>query len=356
MRTEDLLGKVSECYNKTQYPALHEQIESWAASRPLAGLRILDSTPVFRNTLLKYAALIAAGAELEVGISDEISRDESIVQFLSENGVEVVTPGERGRTYDVVMDCGAVFSAMESRYGYVELTRSGVPKYEELGARVFMADSGIIKRIETILGTGDGYFRAMAELGYRNWSGVRLTIFGSGKVGSGIILQAHSLGACINVVTDPVTLSPKYRELCHQVVDYRDAQRVVEVLSESDAVVTATGRCSVVEQYVDAQFFNEKKCLLANMGVEDEFGATIPDDMVLNRKAALNFMLEEPTHLKFIDATMALHNLGALHLVENKDLSGVMLPPEQMEQRLLETTRKFGEIGDILNNIFDWGI
>ena len=158
------------------------------------------------------------------------------------------------------------------------------------------------------------------------------------------------------MVTDPATLSPKYRTLCHQVVDYRDAQRVVEVLSESDAVVTATGKCSVVEQYVDKQFFNDKKCLLANMGVEDELGEAIPADMVLNGKSALNFMLEEPTHLKFIDATMALHNLGALYLVENKDLSGVILPPEQMEQGLLDTTRKFGEIGDILNNIFDWGI
>jgi adenosylhomocysteinase len=219
-----------------------------------------------------------------------------------------------------------------------------------------MADSGVIKRIETILGTGDGYFRAMAELGYEDWSGVRLTVFGSGKVGCGIILQAHRLGARINVVTDPATLSLKYRALCHQVVDYRDAQRVVEVLSESDAVVTATGKCSVVEQYVDKQFFNDKKCLLANMGVEDEFGEAIPADMVLNGKSALNFMLEEPTHLKFIDATMALHNLGALYLVENKDLSGVILPPEQMEQGLLDTTRRFGEIGDILNNIFDWGI
>ena len=92
------------------------------------------------------------------------------------------------------------------------------------------------------------------------------------------------------------------------------------------------------------------------MGVEDEFGEAIPAEMVLNGKSALNFMLEEPTHLKFIDATMALHNLGALHLVENKDLSGVILPPEQMEQGVLDTTRKFGEIGDILNNIFDWGI
>ncbi|MBO5874073.1 MAG: hypothetical protein J6Q35_03455 [Rikenellaceae bacterium] len=356
MRPEDLLKYVSEYYTATQYPTLHEQIRQWSETRPLAGLRILDSTPVFRNTLLKYAALLAGGAELEVGISECISRDESVVEFLQSNGVAVVAPNECGGVYDVVMDCGAIFADRQTRYGYVELTRSGVPKYEQRGATVFMADSGVIKRIETILGTGDGYFRAMAELGYDNWSGVRLTVFGSGNVGCGIILQAHRLGACINVVTDPATLSPKYRTLCHQVVDYRDAQRVVEVLSESDAVVTATGKCSVVEQYVDKQFFNDKKCLLANMGVEDELGEAIPADMVLNGKSALNFMLEEPTHLKFIDATMALHNLGALYLVENKDLSGVILPPEQMEQGLLDTTRKFGEIGDILNNIFDWVI
>ncbi|MBR4999493.1 MAG: hypothetical protein IKY11_01005, partial [Rikenellaceae bacterium] len=128
MRPEDLLKYVSECYTATQYPTLHEQMKVWSATRPLAGLRILDSTPVFRNTLLKYAALLAGGAELEVGISEYISRDASVVEFLQSNGVAVVEPNECRGVYDVVMDCGAIFADVPTRYGYVELTRSGMPK------------------------------------------------------------------------------------------------------------------------------------------------------------------------------------------------------------------------------------
>jgi adenosylhomocysteinase len=353
MLSEYILDKLSAYYKVSEFPTLHSMIEDWSHKRPLLGLRILDSTPVFRNTLLKYSALLAGGAKLDIGISDDISRDDSVVDFLQSQGIHIVTPQEANETYDIVMDCGAIFSSTVSRYGYVELTRSGVPKYEQLGVKVFAADSGVIKRIETILGTGEGYFRAMAELGYTDWRGARLTIFGSGKVGSGIILQAHHLGANITVVTDPPTLCQNYRKMCNHVVDYRDTEAVIEALSKSNAVVTATGLSSVIERYVNADFFSDKNILLANMGVEDEYGESISSDMILNHKSALNFMLEEPTHLKYIDATMSLHNLGALWLFEHSDCSGVILPPSDMEQQLLDITREFGEIGDDLKEILD---
>ena len=50
--------------------------------RPLSGFSVLDATPVFRNTLLKYRALLAAGAELSVGVSDVVAKDPRIVDKL----------------------------------------------------------------------------------------------------------------------------------------------------------------------------------------------------------------------------------------------------------------------------------
>ena len=48
-------------YEAHEYPALAYQLKKWQTLRPLAGVKILDGTPVFANTLLKYINLLAAG-------------------------------------------------------------------------------------------------------------------------------------------------------------------------------------------------------------------------------------------------------------------------------------------------------
>ena len=131
--------------------------------------------------------------------------------------MSVVTPAEmleaesRGEFVDLVLDCAGPFAGLHPKIGFVELTRSGVQYYKDAKKPVFVADSGIVKRIETSLGTGDGYFRALEKLGYgvfgekaqgAGFEGLRLLVFGSGKVGSGIALQGVRRGCCVTVVTD----------------------------------------------------------------------------------------------------------------------------------------------------------
>lgn len=50
--------------------------------------------------------------------------------------------------------------------------------------------------------------------------------------------------------------------------------------------------------------------VLVNIGAEDEYGPLFPEQSVLNRKVAVNFALEEPTHLRYIETTFALQNAG----------------------------------------------
>ena len=69
----------------------------------------------------------------------------------------------------------------------------------------------------------------------------------------------------------------------------------------------------------------------------------------LERKAPLNFMLEEPTLLRYIDATMALHNEGALYMALRPRPAGPLLPPEETERKLLDITRREGLIGPELD-------
>ena len=63
--------------------------------------------------------------------------------------------------------------------------------------------------------------------------------------------------------------------------------------------------------------------LLANMGVEDEWGPEIPKNRLLNEGRPLNFILPDPTQMRYIDPPLALHNQGALELAEGRVLPGL---------------------------------
>lgn len=347
METDSLLALIQRAYRPEEYPALHHQTDRWQKERPLSGLRILDATPIFRNTLVKYRALQASGAILSVGLSDAIACDPQIVGRIRANGIPVVRPSDRERqAFDLILDCAGAFAAWDPAYGFVELTRSGVPCYARSAKPVYVADGGRIKRIETMLGTGESYFRTMAQLGYTEWKDRRLVVFGSGKVGSGIVLYAHRHDARISIVTEPESLSPAIGELAAEVIDCHNAAAVGAAVRRAYAVVTATGHKGAFQESCPAEAWRSSGALMANMGVEDEYGPELPPERVLNGKKTLNFILEEPTHLKYIDATLALHNEGALYLAMHPEARGLMAPEAETEERLLQVSIREGVAGE----------
>lgn len=391
---------VNSVYSREEYPALGSFSGEWACTLPFSGLRVLVATPIFRNTLLEYRALIAGGAELYVGRSvggaGEASMpcDEKIVEFLRANEIEMLTPQEvlvaeaEDEYLDLILDCAGQFSKCHPRYGFVELTRSGVQFFEKCELPVYVADSGIVKRIETTLGTGDGYFRALEQLGYgsgpNGFEGKKLVVFGSGKVGAGIALQGVSRGCSVCTVTQVHRVSspdfiPVLEANSVDVVDCDDIPAVTEIVSNADFVVTATGVKNALAHAPLAKALLESKAVLANMGVEDEYGPAIPSERVLAGKQPLNFVLEEPTHLKYIDASLALHaalgellvqeamgaaqngsnaaNQGDLPVQEARDDAPVYEkerntlrnPPSSLEQRILMESIQNGVIAPEIN-------
>lgn len=342
---------IASTYRENEYPVCLHQTREWSRTLPLKGLTLLDATPVFRNTLVKHRALIAAGAELIVGISDVMPRDEETAELLRCSGIRILRPADAPVPVDIILDCAAAFSAWQPRLGFVELTRSGVEKFAHVEKPVFVADNGHIKRIETCLGTGESYYRAMKQLGYDEWNGRKLIVFGSGKVGTGIIMYAHKLGAQVTVVTEPESVTEQVRRVATEIIDYRNSAEVAKAVKDAYAVVTATGVVHALEGNCPAEALINSPALLANMGVEDEYGPSIPAGRVLMQKKTLNFILDEPTHLKYIDATMALHNEGALYLATHREAQGLIEPPHEMEENLLNICRLNGCIGNELNLI-----
>ena len=203
------------------------------------------------------------------------------------------------------------------------------------------------------------YVRALAQLGYGNvgqngadagsdgaaFAGKSFVVFGSGKVGQGIVLQLLLEGAHVQVVTDKARgASPFLDANGVPVADCNDLKSVVALVSAADFVVTATGVKGALDRVELADALNKSNAVLANMGVEDEYGPGVPNDRVLAEKKPLNFILEEPTHLKYIDASLALHAaLGELLVREAAGASD-----KKNAQRILSLTMDNGLIGEEL--------
>lgn len=343
--------RITAAYADKEYPVGRYQAKLWVQTSPLAGLRVLDATPIFQNTISKYISLIQAGADLVVGLSDIMPKDEEVVAWLKSLGVPVVTPEDNFGAVDLILDCAGAFSRLTPSIGYVELTRSGVYQYEHAVKPVFIADGGRIKRIETCLGTGESYFRALTQLGYGNFKGKSIVIFGSGKVGTGLITYAHKYGCRVTVVTRPQDVSDVVRKLSDVIIAAGDSPAIRLAVLGADYVVTATGVADALAQTCPAEVFMQSKAVVANMGVEDEFGAALPADRVLEAKHPVNFILKDPTLMKYIDATMALHNAGAVWLSEHRDARGLIDPPAELEKELLDVCRRDGTIADELQYI-----
>lgn len=333
---------LNQYYRPEEWPTLLWQADEWSRTQPLAGLRILDGTPMYRNTLGKYMALLAAGAELWVPSRPAMPCDKAIFPLLEGFGIRQAP--RNMDDFDMILDCSGQFRELHPRLGFAELTRTGAHRFEHTHYPVILADSGRIKRIETTLGTGEGFFRAMQQLGYTDMAGKELLIIGYGKVGRGVLYYAlkHGMKPTVADVADVRDALPAQVAF----VDAGNGEALSRAILNSWCTVTVTGYVAALRHVPHQAAIAASEVLLANLGVEDEFGPHIPESRVLNRKHPLNFLLNEPTSMRFMETTMALHNACALELL-TADLPHRCMPPApDVEESLLHIACTRGLIGD----------
>ena len=341
----DIWNFISKFYSPVDYAALNAQQEKWCSSRPLTGAKILDATPVFRNTLVKYAVLLDAGADLTISVGKNIPCAADIVDLAPSFGIRVADEKILTEKFDAVADCAGRHIAVDSRCGYAELTRSGLEYYADSDAPVFSVDSGILKRFETTLGTGESFVRAMKHLGYNDFCGKTIVVFGGGKVGRGVAFFSAQAGANVYIVDRCSILLPSGVNF----INAADKSAVLEKTGNAWCVVSATGYAGALQEF--APILQKNSVLIANMGVEDEFGEKLSAERVLNNKLPLNFILDEPTKINYIDPSMALSNAAILKLLRNEVPAGINLPPQKMEMEIIEDIRKTGKMNNEINLI-----
>lgn len=343
-----ILEDLFPLYRREEFPVLLHQYETWSESRPLEGCRVIDASPVFRNTCAKYAALLAAGADLTAAVSPVMPHDPETVALLGRYGIPVAEAERTEGPYDVVMDCAGALSHVLSRCGYVELTRSGAQRYAGCPQPVWMVDAGRIKQIETCLGTGESFFRALEALGAESGPGRTLVVIGCGKVGRGIVLHALSRG--LNVTVADVEEKPLPASSA-SFIHAADGKALSHAVKQAFCAVTATGRRHALSGVIDPTVTRSSGVLLANMGVEDEWGPEIPKERLLNGGRPLNFILPDPTRMCYIDPPLALHNRGAVELAAGRAMPGIFPPPPEIEEAFLSLIRSRGSVP---REMLDW--
>ena len=195
-----------------------------------------------------------------------------------------------------------------------------------------------LKKLETILGTGEGFLRAMKQTGHDDFHGRKVLVFGGGKVGRGVAHYAKCAGAQVTVADlKKVELPPEIKY-----IDGNDETAIRRAVSESWCIVSVTGLAGALKRW--AADLDKSSAIIVNMGVEDEFGSELPETRVLNNKHPLNFILDEPTHLKYIDATMALNNYGIEKLLFEQLPDGINFPSCELEKSIVADIKNGGTI------------
>ena len=294
-----------------QAPCLVDQIENFTKTRPFDGKRILDATPVYFNTLLKYEAIIAGGGHLEVFCNNR-NFDYRVIGIIQQLGIPVHTTTENIGGFDLVFDCGAELKKVNSHCGRVELTASGVAQYRSCSEFVVSVDNSRLKEYETRYGTADGLIRALKKLNLVQDSfgtAHNVLIFGYGKVGKGICRELAAYNYNVYVVEKPGKVIDSYP--CF----YTNQKEIIfSVISNSELVISAVGTYNAVGEMLDlwrTRFPEHVRFI--NMGYEQDF---VNWENAENGGYPLNFILEEPTLTCYIDPVMALSNASGARLLK----------------------------------------
>lgn len=306
---KNILELIYKKYNRQDFPCLYDQYIRFKSEKPYEGLKILNSTPIFQNFLPKILPLLASNAELVIKPPYFIDSSDNEIQLLKSLGLRVIESIPDNEKLDYVLDCCGENAGLEAR-GFVELTKSGEDVYNKSGKKFINVDNSKCKEAEDFFGTSDSLIRAAKKLEILDSLAAKVLILGFGKVGRGVFKALSQISFSLKVF-DPY--SPD-----------RNTDIFLENINEieafnPDVVITATGVENVIEKNGMTNFILKNRRMLINLGALDEYGPLISSTSVLNNKKPLNFILQEPTRLKFLDPTFALQNESLKVLIESNN-------------------------------------
>lgn len=313
-------------YNATEAPFLHAQYHDWYANKPLTGLRLLHHVPVVENTLLKIATIVAGGAEVTVTNPSFLKASSVALQLLNDAGVTYAENLSQlqHQQFDIHLDCGAeLYQALPNpTLGSIELTGTGDHFFRHCKPTVpvISVDRTYTKQLETVFGAAISAKQALQKLLKNDVEQLSWLVFGFGKIGRGLAYCQRTKLDKITVVDITEEAKLKANSLGINYIDAANLPAIKHKLQETHVVIMATGQPNSLTRYPKEWFAN---IILANMGIVDEFGEQFSNDEVLFAKKPINFYLDDPTPIEYIDPELYLHNQAMLELIQHKFTNGI---------------------------------
>ena len=365
-----------------EMPVLRQIRESFAADRPLAGIKILACAHITTETANLALTLKAGGADSVLCASNPLSTQDDVAAALVEDGIPVFAiKGEDNETYyrhinaaldhgpHVVIDDGADVVTMLHRQrsdllpavlGATEETTTGVTRDRAMARDgvlrfpiIAVNDADTKHFFDNRYGTGqstvDGILRATNIL----LAGKTVVVAGYGWCGKGISTRVRGMGARVIVTeVDPV-------KALEAAMDGFTVTTMRRAAALGDIFITATGNINVVDQ--DHVHLMKDGAIVANSGhFNSEINVKALEEMSGEGRRTLRPYVEEfklPTGKRLIllgegrlinlaaaeghpasvmDMSFANQALAAAYIVrEGKHLApGVYRVPEEIDQEI----------------------
>lgn len=317
--------------NKSQTYLLDKFYQRVSKTKPYEGLNIIQNIPITFETLEKVKSLKDSGCSLTLSCPTFMEAKAGPLKQLEEWGIPVIKDHTSiQEEYDIILDCAGELAQIPTpRIGIVELTRTGEHKYlkHTPNRPVISVDSSKLKDLEAILGTGDACLRSLEKFIPVNLKDAKIALFGFGKIGQGIFRSLSTKTQKVFIIEKPEKIESISKSSSLELISCLDKSLVEQALYESKIVITATGvKNTVSDLELNPSCLKDK--YLVNMGGEDEFGENILSEKKLFDGKPINFFLDSPTELKYLDPVFYGHNLGVDLLLNFKYPSGLSAFPK----------------------------
>ncbi|WED41864.1 NAD(P)-dependent oxidoreductase [Legionella cardiaca] len=338
-----------EIFPATQAKLLNDLRVQWNKTKPLTGIKLLHNIPLTYETLVKLEPLLVAGAELTVTNTKFLGQPlTTIVSLLNRLGIQYIEKHENIKgTFDIALDCCAEVMDMPhvtiSR-GIAELTQTGGERYKQANTLypVINVDESNLKKLEGMYGTGESFVRALKEKIGEPLKNRHFLVFGFGKVGRGIVKYLLKETPYVTVVDKSQEQLRKAEALNVEILHISQIETIKICAKKAFCLVTATGEPDFLSRYLTAKDCSQ--AIIANMGASDEIGSNFSNDNVLCSRMPINFSLQHPTLLHFIDPIFYAHNLVAQLLLENNYSPGYHPFPSYLDDLIIKLWNAYNPI------------
>ena len=333
----ELLEPLKINYGVENMPFLQKMLVKVSEEKTYRGLKILHNIPLCLNTLLKIEPLIVGGAEVIITNPHFFTPDRKTLSLLKTADISVELDHHKiADDFDYVLDAAGDFkSLITPRRGAAELTQSGVAIYSDPALRypILNIDNSSIKTLEACLGTGEGLIRGLDFFVGDVFHHKAFVLFGYGKVGRGAAKQLAKYTQQIVVIDSDDHACERATRDGFFTLHSSDKIAIDRAVKSAYATITATGFKNLVSNSYDPAHFKNK--LLVNIGVDDEYGPAFKNNEVLNGKRGVNFALQDPTLLKYMDPVFYAHNF-AIDLLETRHFEpGIHAFPKDIDESIM---------------------